>query len=349
MSSIIMDISNCNNIDSGHIAIEKNKLNIKYGINGVGKSTLALALESYCKQKPLDFLKPFGAGENDKPNISLNEPLDAVIVFNEDYVNNIVFQESSVIDNAFDVFIKTPDYDERRASLDSRLKALKVNIGNDARIIQLQEVIDSFTGKLELTVARTGLKQNNNLKSIIKKKNLFKVPAPLQKYVPFISDNEISINWIDWKTKGGQFDKKEICPFCSEDLRPSYVHEKEVFTSTYKKADSQNLKNMLELFTQFEKYLDPKMYEELISCVKKDVAESTIKTLLTAFMLEFDHIKTQLDGIAQFDSNVFRDVDIKDLDKLLGSLKIQQNIIKFFYSPLMKEIIDCERKIEPTL
>ena len=57
-------------------------------------------------------------------------------------------------------------------------------------------------------------------------------------------------------------------------------------------------------------------------------------------MLEFDHIKTQLDGIAQFDSNVFRDVDIKDLDKLLGSLKIQQNIIKFFYSPLMKEIID---------
>lgn len=33
----IVKISNCNNIKTGTIEIEKGKLNIKYGINGTGK------------------------------------------------------------------------------------------------------------------------------------------------------------------------------------------------------------------------------------------------------------------------------------------------------------------------
>ena len=39
-----LEISNCNNIDAGTISIEKNKLNIKYAMNGTGKSTLRAPL-----------------------------------------------------------------------------------------------------------------------------------------------------------------------------------------------------------------------------------------------------------------------------------------------------------------
>lgn len=316
-------------------------------MNGTGKSTIAKALELLSKNQPLTSLKTFGSGESAEPTITASEPLGSVLVFNEEFVNTLVFQESSLIKNSFDVFIKTPDYDERRASLDLILKALKVDIGNDERILQLCTDLQDFAGKLELTSARTGLKSNNNLKSIIKKDNLFKIPTPLQRYSPFISDDDISISWIDWKTKGEPFDEKEICPFCADALKPTYAEEKQVFTSTYKKADSQNLKNMLDLFLRFEKYLDSIKYEELISCIKKDTDETTIKTLLTAFMIEFDHLKIQMDRIAQFDSNVFRDVNIKDLDKLLDSLKIQKIIMNFFSSPLMSEIIDfVNSKIE---
>lgn len=341
VAKISVDISNCNNIVNGHLSVEKGKLNVKYGMNGTGKSTIATALELLSKQKPLTSLKTFGAGESDEPTVTVNESLGTVLVFNEEFVNTLVFQESSLIENAFNVFIKTPDYDVRRASLDSRLRTLKVDIGNDERILQLRTDLQEFAGKLELTSARTGLKSSNNLKSIIKKDNMFNIPAPLQMYSPFISDDAISINWIDWKTKGGeQFDTKDICPFCSDKLKPTYVEEKQVFISTFKKADFQNLKNMLDLFIRFEKYLDTVKYEELISCIKKDIDETTIKTLLTAFMMEFDHLKTQIDRIAQFDSNIFRDVDIRDLDKLLDSLKIQKIIMNFFSSPLMSKTID---------
>lgn len=37
-------IKNCNNIKEGNINVEENKLNIKYGINGTGKSTLSKAI-----------------------------------------------------------------------------------------------------------------------------------------------------------------------------------------------------------------------------------------------------------------------------------------------------------------
>ncbi len=38
-------VENCNNIREGMINIVLNKLNIKYGINGTGKTTLAKAIQ----------------------------------------------------------------------------------------------------------------------------------------------------------------------------------------------------------------------------------------------------------------------------------------------------------------
>lgn len=44
MDEIKITIENCNNISNGELALEKNKLNIKYGMNGTGKSTLSTAI-----------------------------------------------------------------------------------------------------------------------------------------------------------------------------------------------------------------------------------------------------------------------------------------------------------------
>ena len=40
-----LTIKNCNNIDSGKIVITNGKLNIKFGINGTGKSTITRAIK----------------------------------------------------------------------------------------------------------------------------------------------------------------------------------------------------------------------------------------------------------------------------------------------------------------
>ncbi|WED74812.1 AAA family ATPase [Aeromonas allosaccharophila] len=60
MSGYLIEIENCNSIDKAEINIFKGALNIKYGPNGLGKSTIARAIvASVTKDGSLHNLKPF--------------------------------------------------------------------------------------------------------------------------------------------------------------------------------------------------------------------------------------------------------------------------------------------------
>ena len=68
-------LSNCNNIATGNISIRESGLNIKYGANGTGKSTIAKAIElKIANPQSLSSLLPFklrqSNPENSTPGIS---------------------------------------------------------------------------------------------------------------------------------------------------------------------------------------------------------------------------------------------------------------------------------------
>jgi len=90
-----LTIKNCNNIDSGIISITRNKLNIKFGINGTGKSTITRAIK-YKIDSPelLKELLPFKhrKSENEvESEIITDEELNSVLIFNEEYLNQFLF------------------------------------------------------------------------------------------------------------------------------------------------------------------------------------------------------------------------------------------------------------------
>lgn len=121
-------------------------MNVKYGLNGTGKSTLANALEYYFNgdSNKLKEMKSFG--EESIPEVivkvleegtedSFNKPFfKKAISFNEDFVSNTIFNKNEAIDNSFDVFISNPIFEENRKKLDERLKGLKVDIASKFRI-----------------------------------------------------------------------------------------------------------------------------------------------------------------------------------------------------------------------
>ena len=80
-----VQIKNCNNIEEGNIVIEKDKLNIKYAINGTGKSTIGKAI-AYANNNELEKLKTFGV--DIEPNVIIDSKLNKIIIFNSDFVNN---------------------------------------------------------------------------------------------------------------------------------------------------------------------------------------------------------------------------------------------------------------------
>ena len=101
-----VEVKNCNSILNGNIKVEEGKLNIKYGINGTGKTTIAKAIKEANNPEKLQELKSYFA-EN-PAGVTMNPSFEKVLVFNEEFVENVVFKEDEVIENSFEVFLKTP-------------------------------------------------------------------------------------------------------------------------------------------------------------------------------------------------------------------------------------------------
>ncbi|MCI1824234.1 MAG: AAA family ATPase, partial [Megasphaera sp.] len=215
---------------------------------------------------------------------------------------------------------------------------LKIDIESQDIVKQLRIDINNFQGKLEINAAGTRLKSTTRLKAILRKENIYNIPNKLKKFKPILGDENLCINWIDWKNKGFDFDEKGICPFCSDKLQENYQEEKEVFHDTYKKSDAQNLKEMLDLFNDFHKYLIEEKYKSLISCVKEEKDEATINAVLKGFVGDYQYIYNKLDAMEKFDTSVFRKVNIATIDSTLEQMRIDDTALNYFGSTLMQNI-----------
>ncbi|MDF1830619.1 hypothetical protein [Cycloclasticus pugetii] len=94
-----VEICNCNNIDNGSVSISEGFLNIKYAINGTGKSTISKAILKSVSSKvsgnnELLELKPFKAISDGggMPAVDGCEAISSVKVFDESYINDFTYQ-----------------------------------------------------------------------------------------------------------------------------------------------------------------------------------------------------------------------------------------------------------------
>ncbi|WP_375778893.1 hypothetical protein ACE103_07440 [Bradyrhizobium sp. ma5] len=114
MTQFNIAITNCNSVDRAEVVLTKGTLNIKYGPNGLGKSTLAKAIVSKIRgDGGLQDLVPFkhrGNAEAAPPEVEGIDDLASALVFDDDYVQQFVFQKDEVLKNSFDIFIKTLEY-----------------------------------------------------------------------------------------------------------------------------------------------------------------------------------------------------------------------------------------------
>lgn len=323
-------IKNCNNIKDGKISIEKNKLNIKYGINGTGKSTIALAVEHYINNKPLKFLQSFGI--DDEPKLTISEQIKKVVTFNSDFINDIVFIGDDIINNSFEVFIKSAQYDETIKNISDELKELKTKINDDIKIKNLIKILSDHQNSLKLTQDCINIFRTNEFKSILKKDSIYKIPDELKHYELFLTDKEKNTEWIAWKTAGFKYDDKDICPFCAVKLKSEYNDEKMKFNETYKKKDTENLIKMKSLIENLKDYMSEDKFDKLQSCITENKSEDTINDVFKPFISEFQDINKNFENINNFDSYSNVSNNISDLDNIVKGLKFKINNFTYFNS-----------------
>lgn len=330
-------IENCNNIAEGELAIEDGKLNILYGINGTGKTTIAKAIEFSKEPQKIEELQSYFT-EN-LASVSINPEIGKILVFNEDFVRDIVFKEDEVIQDSFEVFLKTPNYSQKKAQLDQRLQALHNIMRQDEEIQELQRLLDQIAGKFKRN-ANGKLSRTGVYKSVLSKSNLYNIPEELDSYRPFITNTEINIQWIDWKSKGDPFDVGDGCPYCSETLNRSLHNQrKEVFKNTYKKADSQNLKDLLDLLESLRIYVKPDKYDELVSYVKTDVPEDIISAIFEKLLLELDVMLKRFAAIVEFGNRRIVIADISKLDQQINEMEIPKSFFEIFGGEKIENVI----------
>ena len=100
MADNLVKIENCNNITECSFNITDGLLNIKYAINGTGKSTIAQSIKLSTEGKSLNELMPFGAkAKKDKkivPSISAL-PYKNIVIFDETIFKRICVSKIRIV------------------------------------------------------------------------------------------------------------------------------------------------------------------------------------------------------------------------------------------------------------
>ena len=131
-NSLNIELKKCNSIEKGQISLVDKSLNIKYGINGTGKSTISKAIEYYVTDKKnssneLSKLKPFKYRDNpneNNPEVSGLDSVESIAIFSEDYINQYVFQPNELLKNSFDILINNEAYQSGMEDINQLIKEI---------------------------------------------------------------------------------------------------------------------------------------------------------------------------------------------------------------------------------
>jgi ABC-type Mn2+/Zn2+ transport system ATPase subunit len=347
MEGLIVEIiiKNCNSIDETKIELSADKLNIKYGMNGTGKSTIVKAIELGANNEEADLssLTPFkyiGKPEEEanKPSIEGLDTINSVLVFNEEYVEQIVFRQDEVVNNSFEIFIKTEEYDQKMVEIEKLVANIKEIFKSNASIEQvikdLTDLSDSF-GK-----SKTGYSAAGRIgKGIGKGNKLEHIPESLISYEPFLKKSD-NVKWIGWHMQGNEFlDADPGCPYC---VAPTTEEIKETILSVSKEYDAKSIDHLnkfLEILDSLGKYFNPETKEQIqvISLNKDGLSKDE-----TAYLVEVkDHVDRLKDNLSSLkDLSFFSFKDDENVQNKIKEFKINLGLLSHVNSDDTKSIVD---------
>ncbi|MBK8885838.1 MAG: hypothetical protein IPN46_04510 [Saprospiraceae bacterium] len=286
-------IKNCNNIDNGIISISRNKLNIKFGINGTGKSTITRAInykiDSPERIKELTQFKYRKQEIDVDPALLIDEALNSVLIFNEDYLNQFLFKEDELISNSYEIFINTPNYKSSTEQIEQLLSEIK-NVFSENE--DLNKIISDFENlSKSFATTQSGLSKSSALYKGLKEGNKIQhIPDSLKGYSKLIKDKNC-VNWLDWQNKGEQFlDISDDCPYCTSPTTENKETIKSVSTF-YDKNVIRNFTVIIDALNNLGGYFSENANSTLKSITEKQTGleESEMNYIVV--------VKQQIDGL----------------------------------------------------
>lgn len=334
-------IINCNNIENGEIKISNNKLNIKFGINGTGKSTITRAIkyntESPEKLKELIPFKHRGREVEIIPEVQTSEEIGSVLIFNEEYLNQFLFKEDELISNSYEIFIETPEFKNYTTQIEQLLSEIKKVFSENEELDKIISDFDDLSKSFKAT--QTGLSKTSALYKGLENGNKIQhIPESLKGYSKLIKDKSC-VSWLDWQDTGEQYlDISDDCPYCTSPT----VEKKDTIKSVstfYNKNVIKNFNVIIEALQNLGEY-----FSETASTTLKEITEKqsgledSEMNYIVVVKQQIDDLLLKLKALKNISPLSFSG-DEKAEEKLNG-LKINVDLFDRLKSDKTIEIID---------
>lgn len=327
-----IEIQNCNNIDFAKIQIQGQTLNIKYAINGTGKSTISKAIQyavidRTSGTKKLTELTPFKALGDNKiaPVVSNTDVINSVKVFDETYLNEFVFQPDELLKGSFDIFIRDENYENGMREIDFLVDQIKKILAQDQDVASLINDFNELSGSFGKPT-KTGIHNSSSLAKAFKDGNkVTNIPKGLEIFKDYIQ-NTNNFKWIKWQLEGKQFiDLTENCPYCVNDIKERKDKIKSI-SQVYEGKAIENMNKIIAVFHRLNGYFSDNT---------KLIIEDFIKNIdgYTNEQVNFlKEVKDQIDRLNEkfIQAQSISFFSLKDVDKVIERLKIYTIDIKLY-------------------
>lgn len=318
-----VEIKYCNNVDSGIIVIKENTLNIKYAINGTGKSTIARAILSSVNDrntggKSVAELTPFKhiGSSSIFPEVIGTEEISNIMIFDEKYINDFVFQADELLKGSFDVFIRDENYEKGMKEIDLRVENIKAMLSEDKEIAGLINDFNEISGSFGKPT-KAGIHGASSLAKAFKGGNkVIHIPEGLEGYKDFIQHNE-NYKWIKWQLDGKSYiDISSGCPYCTNDIQ----EKKETIRKVSEVYDSKSIENLNKIVAVFQR-LNQYFSDETKARINEFV--SNIGTYTDEQVDYLNEVKNQIDRLNEkfLKAQHLGFLSLKDVDKVIEELE----------------------------
>jgi energy-coupling factor transporter ATP-binding protein EcfA2 len=334
-------IRNCNSIDEAVISLRPSALNIKYGPNGIGKSTIARALALQAGEVgDLDALIPFKHRSNPtgpRPAVEGAETIGDVLTFNDRYVSQFVFQPDEVLKNSFEIFINTDEYRAGLDQIETMFDALKKTFADEP---DFNDALTSFVAlrdAFNVTRASTVAKTSKGYKALSVGGKLHNIPEQLQGYERFLHSDDPA-GWITWQSKGTAYlDLSENCPFCSAGNVNKGTATK--LSEEFESAAVKNMSALRDVIEKLGRYFEPGYLEQL-KRLTTSITELTVEEggFLVSLRTQVEALLERLSAVRALSFHALRDE--KNVAAVLSRLKIDLPLLHALNSDATASVVN---------
>lgn len=344
----MIKILNCNCIKEAEIEIEECALNIKYGANGTGKSTISKAIFAKARndENLLDELRPYG--ENVSPDVQ-NFAYKKVRVFDESYVNSYLFQEKSFLENSYRVFLRSDECDKLALEITGLLQGM---FQDSEEIKNLRFFLPKYF--VAINYKDGSISKRGGVGELLKGNGGgFDKHEELKPYSPFYSGRDMLTisKWAKWRNDGIKQMNGDACPFCTHDMDSDVIgRQNAVLEKVFKSSALSTANAVLEYIEEAVKlkYIKGDAIDALKTYIGDEARTDDLLSELNQLAIETNYLYTKIEKICSFRPMNVTYEQLEDIEKCLSDMVIDaRQITKFYATDFILELIKLiEEKVK---